>query len=68
MELPEYIIKAFKLKEVKENSTITYEETETIPISWLLKKQFRCYHSSRKIKQDFDKICRLIDDWRKEND
>ena len=74
MELPKYIIKAFKLKEVKENSTnITYEEIEAIPIEWLEeyieesipRKEHLPYWYKRNWK---NRLQMMIEDWRKENE
>ena len=72
MELPKYIIKAFKLKEVKECGTnITYEETEAIPIDWIeewLKKMPK--HTTPYFYKRFLKnaIRGMVKDWRQENE
>lgn len=65
MKLPEYVVKAFKLKEVT-HTNITYEETDAIPIEYI-------YIWATEVKgyeqyQVSDIINQLINDWRKENE
>ena len=60
MRLPEYVVKAFRLKQVTKRKII-YEETEAIPIEWLL-------DYGRKRTGDIRDILIIIDEWRKENE
>ena len=60
MRLPKYIVKAFRLKQVTRRKII-YEETEAIPIEWLIEYV-------KKRTNDIRDVLIIIDDWRKEND
>lgn len=67
MELPKYIIKSFKLKEVKEYGTnITYEEIEAIPIDFIIKTQEEYCKRYGEVYKAV--VLNLVEDWRKENE
>lgn len=60
MRLPKYVVKAFRLKQVTKRKII-YEETEAIPIEWLIEYV-------KKRTNDIRDVLIIIDDWRKENE